>query len=379
MKIAMIGQKGVPATYGGPERHVEELGRRLAAMGHEVSVYVRPYYGQSAKEGGFLKEYLGMRLYTLPSIRTKHLDAISHSFLATVHAIPRGMDIVHFHAQGPSTVAWLSRAGRSRTVATVHGLDWQREKWGRLASAYLKLGEISSARWVDGTICVSRTMTEYYEKKYGIHPAYIPNGIRMPGEVGNAQIRAQWGLDRGGYYLFLARLVPEKGCHYLVQAFRRLKTDRRLVITGGGVYTDAYVQRLRELAGDDPRILFTGYQYGEVLEELYANAYLYILPSDLEGLPITLLEAMSHATPALVSDIPENLEVLDGAKDSTRGVGLTFPRGAEQGLEERLAWAEGHPEEIATMGRAGRDRVSSAYDWDQIAQQTADFYANIAG
>ena len=377
MRIAMIGQKGLPATYGGPERHVEELARRLVERGHSVRVYVRTHYGQRDASGRFLREHRGIELRTRPSLPTKHLDAITHTAICTLDAIPGRFDIVHYHALGPSTLGALPRLFGACTVATVHGLDWKRAKWGPLARAYLRFGEFAAARFVNGTICVSRTLAAYFKDRYGIAVSYIPNGIDIPLALpGSRQIEEQFGLTPGGYYLYLARLVPEKGCHYLISAYRSIETRRRLVITGGSAFTDEYVRRLHELAAGDPRILFTGFQYGEALAGLFAHAYLYVLPSDLEGLPITLLQALAHGAPVLVSDLAENLEVV-GPQDQEPPVAMVFRAGSVEDLGRALTEAEQRGADLGAMARRGRSRVERQYRWDRIAEQTEACYRRL--
>jgi len=371
MKIAMIGQKGIPATYGGIERHVEELSARLVGLGHDVTVYCRPHY---TKSGG---TYRGVRLAHTPSINTKHLDAISHTCVSTLAAVAAGADIIHYHALGPSVMSFIPAGLGRKIVATVHGLDWQRDKWGRASKAFLKLGEWCSARFPNRTIVVSKTLKKYYDGKYGMESVYIPNGIQPPAMRPAAVIREKFGLESGGYFLFVGRLVPEKGCDSLVEAFRGVDTDKKLVIAGGSSHSDEYEESLKSAAKADPRIIFTGYVYGETLEELYGNAFLYVQPSLIEGLPIALLEALSYGKPALISDIPENVEVVDGLA----GIDLskfTFRAGDSADLRARLTGllACGIPD---GAGDTLRGHVFANYDWDDIARSTAKVYEEVSG
>jgi glycosyltransferase involved in cell wall biosynthesis len=304
----MIGQRGVPATFGGVEHHVEELGSRLAARGHEVIVYARSNYVDARRA-----RFRGMRVRTLPTVDSKHLDAIVHSSLSTLDAMRTGVDIVHFHALGPGLPSILPRAfARAKVVQTVHGRDDERSKWSPLARSVLRLGGWLSARVPDTTIVVSRELAADYRRRYGRSTSYIPNGVDEPTIRPPSEITERFGLRGNDYLLFVGRMVPEKAPDLLVRAFRELPGEHRLVLAGGSSFTDEYVRHVGSLADGDPRVVMPGYVYGPVLEELYANAAAFVLPSSLEGLPLTLLEACAYGTPVIVSDIAPNLEVVGG-------------------------------------------------------------------
>lgn len=363
MKIAMIGSRGIPVTYSGIETHLEELCPRLVRMGHQVTVYCK-----SASE---YREpvYKGVRLSRLPAVNSKHFETLSRSFLAVFSELFSSNDIVHFHALGPSILAFLPKIFRKKTAVTVHGLDWQRAKWGKVATACLKGGEWSSSHFCDATICVSKVLQEYYQKKYHKHAFYVPNGVNIPVPVPAGQIH-DLGLEKKKYILFLSRLVPEKGCHYLIEAFKRLKTDMKLVIAGGGGHTDDHVRYLKDLAASDERILFTGFVSGNLLRELFSNAYLFVLPSEMEGLPIALLEAMSNRLCVLTSNIPENLEV-------SEGYGFSFQNRDSLSLSEKLEFLLKHPELVEEKGRAGLEMVRKEYNWDFVTRKTLEVYQEI--
>ncbi|OFW61969.1 MAG: hypothetical protein A2133_07195, partial [Actinobacteria bacterium RBG_16_64_13] len=302
MKIAMIGQKGVPATHGGVERHVEELGARLVELGHEVTVFTRPNYTDPSA-----RELRGMRLASLPTIRTKHLDAIVHSVIASFACWRGGYDVVHYHAAGPCLASPLSRLRGRAVVATIHGQDWRRQKWGFVASTTLRLAEWMALRVPHATISVSESLARSYREKTGRDVKYVPNGVKI--DAGDdIAVLDEFGLLDGHYLLFAGRLVPEKGAHYLIAAHSLGKTALPLVIAGDSSNTNDYVASLREKATTD--VVFTGYQYGARLAALFRHAALFVLPSDLEGLPIVLLEALAYGVPVLASDIPPNVEVL---------------------------------------------------------------------
>jgi glycosyltransferase involved in cell wall biosynthesis len=325
MKIAMIGQKGIPTRSGGVEIHVEEIAVRLVERGHEVVVYCRKNYCISK-----LSEYKGIRLKYISSINTKHLDAIIYSFLATIHALTKGFDIYHYHALGPCTVSWIPRLFGKKVVCTIHGLDWQRQKWGQFASAYLKFGELCCARVPHKAISVSESVQRYMKNKYNKEIEYIPNGINIPDRKEANIIKAEYNLNKNDYILFLARLVPEKGAHYLIEAYNRITAGKKLVIAGDSSHSDDYVKSLGKLAENNENIIFTGFVSGDRLAELFSNAFLYVLPSDVEGMPISLLEAMSHGLKCLVSDIDENRSVIGD-------YGCSFRRGNIDDLSDKLS------------------------------------------
>lgn len=352
----MIGQKGVPYPAG-IENFTEQVGWRLAQRGHSVTVYVRPYV-----EVG--ESYRGMTIRRLPSINTKHLDAISHTLVASLDALVRGFDVVHYHAIGPSVLSFVPRLRRTPTVAQLHGLDWQRAKWSRIASLFLQAGEIASVYFPNRTVVVSRALQRYVAQTYHRDAAYVPTGVESFEHVEPDEIR-RWGLREGGYLLFLSRLVPEKGCHYLIDAYRRLGTEMPLVIAGSGTHTDSYESSLRAAAG--PKIIFTGTVRGRVLQELFANAYAYVLPSDIEGLPQTLLEALGHGRCVLASDIEPNVEALGDC-------GLTFRASNVDDLHGKLRYLLDHPERVAAEHDKARRRAREHYGWEAVVDRLEAVY-----
>lgn len=363
MKIAILGTKGIPATWGGIERHVEELATRFVGMGHDVTVYCRPYYTTTNDEF-----YKGIRLQKLPTLKGKNFDAITHTFISTIHLLLRDFDIVHYHAIGPATMSIFPRIVGMHTVATVHGLDWQREKWGRRARTYLKLGERAAVRFPHSTISVSRFLKDYLEKKYHRPINYIPSAVSDPVFLPPNAIRS-YGLEGGDYILFVARLVPEKGCHFLIEAFNRLKTDKKLVIAGGSSHSDEYVEQLKAMAGEN--VIFTGYVYGDELHELYTNAYCYIHPSTIEGLPITLLEAIAYGKCVVASDILPNLEVV---KDNA----LVFQSKNVEDLEKSLRIALSDSDLVLDLGKRAQIMGVAEYSYDSIAEKTEKLYKAVA-
>ena len=369
MKIAMIGHKRIPSREGGVEIVVDELSTRLVKLGCRVDAYNR--YGKHTAGKKFDqrrgKYYNGIRLITIPTPKSSSLNAIVYSFFAAVRALFGRYDVIHFHAEGPCIMLLIPKLFGIRIVATIHGLDWQRSKWGNFASRMLKLGEKIAARYADEVIVLSRNMQEYFSENYGRQTHYIPNGITRP-QIRKAElIRERYGLEKDGYILFLARIVPEKGLHYLIEAFYRLKTDKKLVIAGGSSHSHAYMEQIREMAAKDERILMTDFVHGQCLEELYSNAYLFVLPSDVEGMALTLLEAMSFGDCCLVSDIKENTEVVEEHA-------VTFRKGDVEDLKQKLSGLLDAPEQVEAIRRESQDFICSKYNWDDVVAETLKLY-----
>jgi glycosyltransferase involved in cell wall biosynthesis len=366
LHIAMIGARGVPATFGGIERHVEELGARLVGRGHQVTVFCRSNYSHAD-----LGSHRGMRLASLPTVGTKHLDAIVHSGLSTLGAMAAAFDVLHYHAIGPGMLAVMPRyLSRSKVVLTVHGRDDERGKWGRGAKAVLGTAGWLSARVPDATIVVGRHLERYYREAHGRPAVYVPNGVQaaMPRPANGALCRL--GLQPGRYLLFVGRLVPEKAPDLLLQAFRRLPGGHRLVLAGDSSFTDGFTSGLRALAARDSRVVLPGYVYGAELQELYSNAAAFVLPSLLEGLPLTLLEAASYGLPVVASSIPPHLEVLGSA-----GPGRHLHRpGDGDDLLAALGRVLAEPRAERAGAVALRDQVLRSYCWDDATRRTEAVY-----
>ena len=361
MRIAMIGQKGAPATYGGIERHVEEIGQRLVSRGHEVAVFSRLYYTPSGAECG------GLTLLRRPSIHTKHFDTVSHVVWSTIESMLRRYDIVHFHALGPSLFAFLPRLARQRTVVTVHGLDWQREKWGRTAAWVLRQCEGPAAHFPDRTIVVSRTLREHFRKHHHCDATFIPNGTNLP-VARPAKKLLQLGLTPGKYILFVGRLVPEKGVHFLAEAFSKIDTDMKLALVGGLSFSQDYVQTLKRFESD--RIKLLDYVFGDGLEELWSHAYAVVQPSTMEGLSISLLEALSYGRCVLLSDIPENMEVGEDCA-------VSFQSKNVEDLREKLEMLIRRPEVVKSYEAKARSHIQAHYSWDKVAENTETLYRDL--
>lgn len=369
VKIAMLGHKSIPSRQGGIEIVVEELAVRMAALGHQVTIYNRSGHHVSGKEFDQkkLREYKGIRMKYVPTIDKKGLAAMSASFFAAVAAAFGKYDVVHFHAEGPCAMLWLPKLFGKRCIATVHGLDHQRAKWGKFASAYIMLGEKCAVRFADEIIVLSEGVQKYFLDTYGRKTRFIPNGVNRPVIHEAEIIKDKFGLEKDTYILFLGRLVPEKGLRYLIQAFKQVKTDKKLVIAGGSSDTDEFASELWEMAKDDDRIIFTGFVQGQELDELYSNAYVYTLPSDLEGMPLSLLEAMSYGNCCLVSDIDECASVVEDKA-------LIFKKSDVNDLKEKLQLACDQPKIVEQMKAEAADFICGKYNWDDVVKETLSLY-----
>jgi len=361
LRVAFIGGRGVVSKYSGIETYYEEVGKRLAETGHDVTVYCRSYFTPAQET------YAGMRLVRLPTFRSKHLETFVHSWLSTIHVMFSGCDIVHYHAQGSALFSFFPRLVGKKTVVTVQGKDWQRKKWGRFASLTLRLGELASARLPNRTMVVSQALQQHYRIAYGAQTTYVPNGSIVRQRMPPSEI-LQWGLEPDNYILYLGRLSPEKNCHLLVEAYEKVDTRAKLVLAGGSSYTDLYIDELRKHQSE--QVVFLDWVYGHALDELLTNATLFVLPSDLEGISLSLLDAMGSALCVLTSDIPENQEVIQDA-------GFTFRPGDAADLARMLQLLLSDPRARALAGRKAQARVREHYLWPRIAADIAHSYSEL--
>lgn len=369
LKVAMIGHKRIPSREGGVEVVVEELSTRFTQRGYEVEAYNRSGYHVSGKDFGNSRKkyYNGIRIIIVPTFRNGKLNAIVYSVLATLRALFGGYDVIHYHAEGPCSTLFIPKLFGIRVVATIHGLDWQRAKWGNFASRVLKFGEKMAAKYADEVIVLSKNVQQYFMDTYGRKTHFIPNGITRPEIREVKEVAQKYGLYKDGYILFLARLVPEKGLHYLIEAFEAIDTDKKLVIAGGSSHSFEYMKQVQEMAAKDERIIMTDFVQGRVLEELYSNAYLFVLPSDIEGMALSLLEAMSYGNCCLVSDINENTEVVEDKA-------VSFKKGDVSDLKEKLEYLLFHPEKVAEYKKESTDFICKKYNWEDVVDQTESLY-----
>ncbi len=372
MKIAFIGQKGIPAIAGGVEKHVEKLSTRLAAQGHEVTVYVRSHYTSAS-----LEEFEGVKLVHVPSINTKHLDAITHTLAATLHALFSPYDIIHYQSIGPSILSVIPRLfkPKARTVATFHSRDYTHKKWGFFARTFLHIAEYITCTVPERTIVSSETLIDYAKEVYGRTVTFIPSGAEVAFEK-DTRALAEFGLRSKRYLLAVHRLVPHKGTHYLIKAFKELEDTNRipnnfkLVIVGSQANTEEYEAFLKHLAEGRSNILLVGEQTGKALETLYSHAYLYVQPSEQEGLSLALLEAMGHGLLPVVSDI-------EAHKEAVANTGAFFPVKDVDGLKKELAYFINRSDEVEALGKAAQERVREHYSWDAIAKKTLEVYQDV--
>ncbi len=370
LKIAMLGQKRIPSREGGVEIVVEELSTRMVKKGHEVTCYNRSGHHVSGAEYDHkrLKEYKGVKLKSVLTIDIKGLAAVSSSAVAAARAAFGKYDIVHFHAEGPCFFLWIPKIFGKRCIATIHGLDWQREKWsGVFGSKYIKWGEKIAAKYADEIIVLSKSVQEYFLRTYSRETMFIPNGVNRPDIKEAREITKKFDLQKDDYILFLGRIVPEKGLKYLIEAYKELETDKKLVVAGGSSDSDEYLKEMKQLCSGNDQIIFTGFVEGKILEELYSNAYIYCLPSDLEGMPLSLLEAMSYGNCCLVSDIPECTEVVEDKA-------VLFKKGNVFDLREKLQMLCDNVTMIEKYRESAADFICKKYNWDEVCKKTLSIY-----
>ena len=341
MKIAMIGHKRIPSREGGIEIVVEELATKMVEEGHEVYAYNRAGHHVSGAEndGAKLKEYNGIHIITVPTSEKKSLNAVVYSVLATIHALFCHYDVIHYHASGPCAMLWLPHLFGIHTVATIHGIDSQRAKWGGFATKYLEFGEKCAAKYADELIVLSEGNKQYFKEKYGREATLIPNGVTEPDVLGANIITEQFGLKKDDYILFLARIVPEKGLHYLIKAYKQIRTDKKLVIVGGTSHSNDYL-----LSSD-----------------------IFIQTSRHEGMPMGILEAMSYGNCCLVSDINETAGVVQDK-------GITFKKGDVEDLKNKLIELLDDETKVETYKGQAASFILNKYNWDDVVKRTIQLY-----
>lgn len=370
MKIVMLGQKRIPSREGGVEIVVEEISTRMAKLGHEVTCYNRTGKHVLDKKQKFanIEEYKGVKLKRVITIDRKGLAAMSSSFFATVKSLFSNAEVVHYHAEGPCAWMWIIKFfSKKRIISTIHGLDWQRAKWGGFATKYIKFGEKMAVKYSDEIIVLSKNVQNYFKETYNRDTVFIPNGVNKPEIIKPNIIQKKYKLNQDEYILFLGRIVPEKGIHYLIDAYNHLKTNKKLVIAGGASDTDEYFSELKAQAKENKNIIFTGFVQGKELDELYSNAYIYCLPSDLEGMPLSLLEAMSYKNCCVTSDIDECSEVLEDK-------GITFKKANSKELAKILKELCSNENKVKEYKKNAQKFILNKYNWDNVVEQTIRLY-----
>lgn len=365
MRIAMIGLKALPPRYGGFETAADEISRRLVEMGHEVVVYNRS--GESDHESD---NYYGVKLVTLPSVRSKNLSAISHSLVCTIHVLFNRVDVVHYFITGTTLFAPLVRLMGMKTVCSVDGTDWQRKKWGAFARWYLRVSEQLAVWFCDALIGDSPDVVRYYQQKFGADITLSTYGIRESKPVEKRWL-SRFGLAERDYVLFVGRLVPENNVHLLLAAYEGIKTNKKLVIVGDDPWGKKYVASLK--ATRDPRIIFTGGIYGKGYEELQQHAYLFVLPDEVGGTHPSLVEAMGFGNCVLVNDTESNLDVIADC-------GFSY-RGSEgfQDLRRQLQFLLDNPDLVDDYRLRALRHACTTYNWDTVANQHQELYSRLLG
>lgn len=369
LRIAMLGHKRIPSREGGVEIVVEELSTRMAKLGHKVTCFNRSGHHIGGKEfdSGNISDYQGVKIKKVFTIDKKGLAAMTSSFFAAVKASFGNYDIVHFHAEGSCAMIWIPKLFRKKCIVTIHGLDWQRSKWGGFATKYIKFGEKCAVKYADEIIVLSQSVKQYFLDNYKRETKFIPNGIEKMPVITAEKINKKWALEKDSYILYLGRVVPEKGIDYLIDAFKNLKTNKKLVIAGGGSDTETYVQQLTSRTKDDERIVFTGFVQGDIMYELYSNAYIYVLPSDLEGMPLSLLEAMSYGNCCVTSDISECAEVVEDKA-------VLFKQGDINDLKDKLQMLCDYEDVVAKYKTEAADFICRKYNWNDVVTHTLQLY-----
>lgn len=370
MKICMFGHKNL-SRAGGVEVVVTELATRMVVRGCDVTCINRRGTQIDVTKKANIKNtnYRGVKIKYALTINKRGLAAVTSSIFASFMAAFGNYDVVHIHAEGPACMCWVPKLFGKKVIVTIHGLDHQRAKWGKLASAYIMMGERNAVRYADEIIVLSKGVQDYFVQKYGRKTNFIPNGVEKVQKKEAELITEKWGLKKDNYILYLGRIVPEKGGHYLVEAFKQIRTDKKLVIAGGSSDTDDFLTKLKELAREDDRIIFTGFVQGKVLEELYSNAYIYTLPSDLEGMPLSLLEGMSYGNCCLVSNIPECADVVEDKA-------VLFSNGNIGQLRMKLQELCDNTEIVDKYRKEVEEFIHNKYSWDDVVDKTIRLYRN---
>ncbi len=364
MRIAYLVVKNIQRG-GGIEKYTLEVGKRLAAKGHEITVFSMPHYGHV--------DYMvdGMRIVKVPCLKHAAAEKLSAGAMGALLSAMnfKNYDILHFHSVAAGAFGLLPRLRGLKTVLQMHGIEWQRTRWSASGLAVLKALEAISLKSHNAYTAVSKIQCDFYQRYHGIAMQYIPTGADVMPAQAPREILSM-GLMPGKYILFASRLVREKGAHYLIKAFRELKTDNKLIIAGDAAGEETYKTELKQAAFGDDRILFPGYVEGKKLAELFSHAAIYVQPSEVEGLSIALLEAMGYGICCLASDIPEN-------KEAIGDTGFTFRSKDIGDLKAKLEFLLLNPEPCAVMGALGRARVREYYSWDGIAAEFEGLYRSL--
>lgn len=366
MKIAMFGHKKIPSREGGIEVVVEEISKRMVGRGHDVICYNRKKHRINGKNLNYTaRVYKGIVVKNVITLDKRGMAAVTSSFFASILCGISNYDIVHIHAEGPAFFSFIPKIFGKKVVVTIHGLDWERSKWSNFASWYIKQGEKNAVKYADEIIVLSEKTKNYFTENYGRITTYIPNGVNEP-QNRKADLIREWQLEKDNYFLFLGRIVPEKGLKYLVEAWGQINTTKKLVIAGGSSDSDSFFDEIKSI---NKEIIFTGFVEGKMLDELYSNAYVYILPSDVEGMPLSLLESMSYGNCCLVSNIPE-------CKSVVGDYGITFKAGDINSLVDKIQYLNDNPEIVDAFKKKSKKYILNKYNWDDVVDKTLNVYRN---
>jgi len=367
IKIALLGTRGIPASYSGFETCVEQLGQRLVQRNHQVTAYCRSHH--ITYQGN---HYKGIRLVKLPTIANKYLDTIVHSFLSSLHALPQRYDIALYFIAGNSPVTWIPRIVGTKTILNVDGLDWKREKWPTFAKKYIQFAEYLATKLPTTYLTDSHVVQGYYRDHFGDEPLYIPYGSEVE-TVPPRETLARFGLESGKYILFVGRLVPENCAHHLVEAFQGLDTDLKCAIVGDAAYAENYITSLKANAKEDPRIIFTGYVFGKGYHELGSNAHIFVETSGVGGTHPALTEAMAFGNCVVAHNTPENLETVGDAGFSYEG-----EIGAES-LRQVLRRLLSNTELVEKYQQLARQRAQTHYSWEAVTDAYERLFYEVCG
>ncbi len=373
MKVAMVGHKVIPSRRGGIETVLTSLCPLLVELGADVTCYNRSSDKVENEYVGAVvnNQYRGVKTKNAWTVGGKGISAMVASFTAAISATFSNYDIIHFHAEGPCAAMWIPKMFGKHCVATVHGLDWQREKWGKsFASKYIKFGERVMVKCADEIIVLSQSAQDYFKETYNRETVLIHNGINKPTKREAEKITENYHLSKDSYICTVSRLTAEKGIHYLIDAYNNIKTDKKLVIAGDTSDTDEYVKLLKEKAKNNPNIIFTGFISGETLQELYSNAYIVAVPSDIEGMSLSLLEALSYGNAVLSSDIPENTLV-------TEDKAILFEKSNVADLTLKLQMMCDDENLVKNTKNGVDEFILSKYNWQDVALNTLNLYKKV--
>lgn len=363
MRIAILGTRGIPANYGGFETFAEQISVRLAARGHDVTVYCRKAYYPDR-----LSMYQGVKRVTLPHIHNKYCDTLSHTLLSTLHLMVRRADIAYYCNSANSCFVWLPRLRGMKVLLNTDGLEWERAKWNRAAKAFFRFSEHLAARFPTLLISDSRVIQAYYREKFDKDSAFVPYGADILERGHGKELLAKHGVEPDGYFLYVSRLEPENNAHLLVKAFEQVTTDKKLLVVGSAPFNNAYIQRLKST--QDKRILFPGALYGDTYRALQANAYVYINAMEVGGTHPAILEAMGAGNCVLVSDIEYNEETVGDT-------GVTFRNKDVEDLRSKIQRLADDPEEVRRFRKAAVERVRTLYSWDHIVDEYERLFAQL--